>query len=72
MVFGLEHIGRFFDALHKFLQSTWAVFVVVIMFLAFILLNGAFIFLYYKIITTLPNLIAKVRYLIRKVDEWLD
>jgi hypothetical protein len=72
MVFGLEQVGRFFNAIHEFLIGSGLVIKVFFAFLVFIVLNAAFVFFYYKLLTTLPNLIAKIRYLVRRIDEWLD
>ena len=72
MVFGVEQIGQFFAGVNNFFIGTGVVVQVAIAFLMYIILNVVFIFLYFKFITTLPNLINQIKYLIRRVDMWLD
>jgi len=72
MVFGLEQIGRFFDWITLQFMTFHILIKITMAFLIFVALNGLFIYMYFKIIHGIANVIPRIRYLIKRIEEWLE
>jgi hypothetical protein len=71
MVFGLEQIGKFFDALYRGWISYNVVVTIVIAFLIFVALNVLLIMGYMKVITAIPLIVNKIKEILAKIEAWV-
>ncbi len=72
MVFGLEQIGKFFDAIYNTFISWNLVATVIISFIVFVVVNVLLVLLYVRVIKTIPTIVNKIKEIVSKIDNWLS
>ena len=72
MVFGIEQIGKFFDWITLQFITLNLLVKITMAFIIFVALNGLFVYIYFKMIHGIANVIPRIRYLIKRIEEWLE
>lgn len=66
----LEGVSRFFQWLYVGVTSVWQSFSLIVIFLAFIVVQIGFIWLYYKMIKFTFNLYPRLQEIFRRIDRF--